>query len=211
MTHLRLLRAARLFGTLLGAACIALAGCASAPVTTGRTTVILLPDEDGKVGAVTVSGDGGAQQLDSAFSSTSVGGAAPRSAPAATEAAVDAAYADLLKAQPPRPRTFVLNFLLDRAVLTEASKALLPEVLDAARRRKPTEITIFGHADSSGTREGNLRLSAERAQVVADWLRRSDPALDRIDVQYFGDQEPLVPTRPGVPEPRNRRAEIMIL
>lgn len=211
MTSSRVFPIARPLRGVVVAAAAVLAGCASAPVDTGQTTVILLPDEDGNVGAVTVTGAGGTQQLDRAFTSASVGAPVRRAAPSATEDSVDAAYAELLKAQPPKPRTFVLNFLLDKSVLTEASKALLPDVLDAVRRRKPTEITIFGHADASGTKDGNLKLSAGRAQVVADWLRRSDPTLDRIDVQYFGDQEPLVPARPGAAEPRNRRAEIMIL
>jgi len=41
-------------------------------------------------------------------------------------------------------------------------------------------------------------------------LKKIDPDLP-VEVQYFGDRVPLVPTPPGVPEPRNRRAEIFIL
>jgi len=32
-----------------------------------------------------------------------------------------------------------------------------------------------------------------------------------INVEFFGDTVPLVPARPGKSEPRNRRAEILIL
>jgi outer membrane protein OmpA-like peptidoglycan-associated protein len=104
-----------------------------------------------------------------------------------------------------------LHFQTDKAVLTEASRAMLPEILAAVRQRAPTEITVFGHADATGSGAHNMRLSAERAQVVADWLRRQDPLFEDIDVQYFGETRPAVKTAPGVPEPANRRAEIMIL
>lgn len=204
-------------------AAVLLAGCVTPPPPPPppRTTVTLLPDEDGHVGAVMVTNAAGTERISEAFaSSTAVGAAAgpaagpvtaPTPAAPVGQAAVSAAHADVLKAQPPKPITFTLNFVLDRSVLTEASKAQLPALLAAVRERKPTEITVFGHADSSGTRERNLKLSSDRANAVADWLRKSDPSLDRIAVQFFGDAEPLVPTPPGMPEPRNRRAEVMVL
>ena len=172
-----------------------------------------MPDADGKVGSVSVSTAAGSQTIDQAFDQATVGTAA--SAPSATASlgrdAVEAAHPELLKAMPPKPMLFVLNFLLDKTVLTDESSAMLRAVIQAARERRPTEITVFGHADVSGTPERNLKLSAERAQYVADLLKKSDPLLDRIEVQFFGDTAPLVPTAAGVREPRNRRAEVMIL
>jgi outer membrane protein OmpA-like peptidoglycan-associated protein len=41
-------------------------------------------------------------------------------------------------------------------------------------------------------------------------LRKIDPELP-VELGWFGDKSPLVPTAPGVAEPRNRRAEILIL
>ena len=70
---------------------------------------------------------------------------------------------------------------------------------------------IFGHADAVGTEQRNIKLSADRANAIATLLRKTDPSLDRIDVQYFGDKAPLVPSDPGKPQPKNRRAEIMVL
>lgn len=203
----------RPFLTVILAACACLAGCAAQPVQLPRTTVVLLPDEDGAVGAVLLSTATGSKQIDEAFSASTAsgGGTEPSSAKAIGREEVGARYAELLKAQPPKPKTFVLHFLFDRTVLTEASKSLLPEVLQAVRERRPTEITVFGHADAAGTKEGNLKLSAERAQVVADWLRRSDPTLGSVEVQFFGDTEPAVRSDTRAAEPRNRRAEIMVL
>ena len=205
----------RLLAAAVSLVCAAVAGCAAAPplASQPKTTVILMPDADGKVGSVSVSTDAGSQTIDEAFEQSTVDAATtlPSAVAPLGRDAVEAAHPDLLKAMPSKPAVFVLNFLLDKTVLTDESNAMLAAVIEAARERKPTEITVFGHADASGTPERNLKLSAERARHVADLLMKSDPALDRIEVQFFGDTAPLVPTAAGVREPRNRRAEVMIL
>ena len=189
-------------------------GCATtAPVTPARTTVVLMPDEDGHVGAVSVTTASGSQKIDEAYSFATVEGT--RSRPSAVnlmgrEKVVEA-YSGILMAQPPKPKSFILHFLLDKTVLTGESKAQLPAVLQAIKERKPTEITIFGHADATGSEAHNVKLSADRANAIAKLLRKDDPSLDHIDVQFFGDKVPLFPSEPHVPEPRNRRAEVMIL
>ena len=201
----------------------ALWGCATpsptpAPTATTtpakRTSVILLPDEDGHVGAVEVtSAAGDRQALTQAYQSVVVadraGGVAAPQARAVGE--ITATYAEVLKAQPPRPKIFVLYFDIDSKTLTPESQAELSKVVDAAHARKPTEITVFGHADASGDEQRNVQLSAERASEVANILRRLAPDIGPVEVQFFGDKLPLVPTDGRTPDPRNRRVEIDIL
>lgn len=184
-----------------------LAACASAP-----TRITLMPDQDGRVGGVVVANAQGSQAVSRAWEAVEVGDAA--SAPALRRARdpdeVGRTHRALLAAQPTPPRSFVLHFLFDSMELTPESRQLLPQVLDVVRGRLPTEVTVFGYADSAGAAAYNLELSAQRARAVAALLRQIDPDLP-VEVQYFGDREPLVKTPPGVPEPRNRRAEIFIL
>ena len=104
----------------------------------------------------------------------------------------------------------MLYFRFDSMELTPESRQRLPEVFQAVRERLPTEVTVFGYTDAVGTSEYNLALSAERARAVAAMLRKIDPDL-AVEVEYFGAKAPLVPARKGVPEPRNRRAEVLIL
>ncbi|MEO9091417.1 MAG: OmpA family protein [Rhodanobacter sp.] len=194
----------RLFSTVLLAFGALLSGCAA-------TRVTLLPDHSGHVGAVTVSSAQGQQRIDQAFSTVAVEqSSAPGVPRAENRQAFEKAHRTLLDAQPTPPRSFVLNFLFDSMKLTPESTKVLPEVLQVVRDRSPTEITVFGYADASGTHAHNLALSEQRARAVARLLKQIDPNLP-VDVQYFGDQVLLVPTPPGVPEPRNRRAEIFIL
>ena len=194
----------RLFTVVLLTVAGVLSGCAT-------TRVTLLPDQSGHVGAVTVSDAQGRQRIDQAFSTVAVGrSSAPGTPRAVDRQAFEKDHRALLDAQPTPPRSFMLNFLFDSMELTPASRKMLPDVLQVVRDRIPTEITVFGYADSSGTAAYNLALSAERARAVARLLKQIDPKLP-IDVRYFGDKVPLVPSPPGVPEPRNRRAEIVVL
>ncbi len=185
-----------------------LVGCA-APTST-RTTVVLLPEEDNTVGAVAVASGSSTQRLDKAFSYTTINGnnATPSNARTVGRDTVNSAYGDLLKVNPQAPRIFVLQFLLDKTELTEESKALVPAMLRVVRARKPASITIFGHADATGTHESNLKLSADRAEAAADLLRASDPTLKNIDLQYFGDTKPSTGLRAS--DAKNRRVEILI-
>ncbi len=205
---LRRARSARLryaAGLLLA---VTLVGCA-AP----RTTIVLLPDEDGNVGSVSVSGAGGSRQLEQAFSATTVtaSGDGPTDSVPLQPEAVTASFSQLMLAQPTKPRVFILYFTLGKAELTAESKAKLPVVLATAQARKPTEISVFGHADSIGGDQVNSQLSAERAEMVARRLKALDPTVGRIEVRWFGSKAPAHPSNATGAQPKNRRAEVMIL
>ena len=195
-------------------------GCAFAPTppsaSNATTTVILLPDDDGKVGAVSITTPEGARLIDQAFAFTKVerGSSIPSPSAVVGEERVNADFGQLLQAQPSKPMTFMLFFVLDQTTLTEESNAqlsaVLQAVLEAARGRAPTEISIFGHADAIGTERRNESLSAARAKAVAKFLRDYAPNLNRIVVRSFGYRDPLVVAAPNTPEPRNRRVEIVV-
>lgn len=187
---------------------ILLSGCAAG--TGSRIT--LLPDQDGHVGSVTVTTARGQQRIDEAYGSVFVenAGAAPEASPGTDPQAFENAHRALIDAQPPRSCSFVLNFEFDSVELTPKSRKMLPEILRTVHDHMPTEVTVSGYADEAGTAQHNLVLSAKRARVVAALLKSAAQDLP-VDVQYFGDKKPLVPTRRGVREPRNRRAEVFVL
>ena len=202
------------FRMMLLVATFVVAGCATPPpAPQPKTTVVLMPDEDGHVGAVSVSGDGVSQTIDQAYAFTTVEGVhgKPIAMTAMGEQAVTGTYGKMMAAQPLKPVHFTLNFINNKTVLTEEAKAQIPQVLEAIRSRKPTEISIFGHTDSTGTDRYNMQLSEERAKAVATLLRKHDPSLDAIEIKFFGDKEPLIKTDGHTAEPRNRRAEVMVL
>lgn len=177
------------------------------------TTVVLMPDETGQVGAVLVKTADDARVLDQAYHAVTAKEDTTRlgETQAMSEAQVNKEYGDLLKAQPPRPSSYILYFVAGSSELTEASRALIPEVIDKINRQTATEVRIIGHTDTTGSDAINNKLSLERARAVENILQKSIPTLDRISVNSYGSKDLLIPTPPNVDEPRNRRVEILIL
>jgi outer membrane protein OmpA-like peptidoglycan-associated protein len=69
---------------------------------------------------------------------------------------------------------------------------------------------IEGHTDAVGNPDLNASLSARRADTVADYIERHY-SIDRSRLTSIGmgDSQMLIPTAAGVPEPRNRRVQIV--
>ncbi|MBA3011015.1 MAG: OmpA family protein [Proteobacteria bacterium] len=185
---------------------ILLGGCG-----TKQTTVILLPQEDGKTGAVLIENQASSILLDKPYTFTSAdsvtSGFVIREA---DPEKIKKTYEALFQAEPPKPVIFVLYFESASTQLTQSSMKLLPQISQSAKDREPSEISIIGHTDTQGDAAYNTRLSLARAREAATILTGYDTGLKNISVQGFGEYDLLVPTADNVPEPRNRRVEIMI-
>ena len=55
-----------------------------------------------------------------------------------------------------------------------------------------------------------MRLSLQRAILVRDYLVGEDVDASIIQVDSHGEGNPLFPTADEVPEPRNRRVEVLV-
>lgn len=77
-----------------------------------------------------------------------------------------------------------------------------------ARSPEVRRVVVSGFADAAGSTAFNLRLSEVRARVLAERLVRLGVPPSKIQVEYFGEGRPSVPTGEGMPEPLNRYAEI---
>jgi len=79
------------------------------------------------------------------------------------------------------------------------------------------QIKITAHTDDVGTEQYNLRLSKKRAQAIQHYFVRKGIKVDRIAVEYYGENKPLVPNynEDGSPNEDNRalnrRTEISIV
>jgi outer membrane protein OmpA-like peptidoglycan-associated protein len=107
-------------------------------------------------------------------------------------------------------RTYLVFFDWDRSDLTDRARQIIAEAAQASTRVQTTRIEVQGNADKSGTPAYNQRLSLRRAQTVAAELVRNGVPQQSIDIQAFGDTQPLVPTAAGVREPQNRRVAIIL-
>ena len=196
-----------------GRAVIGLVACLLLPACAPTTTLILMPDESGKLGSITTRSSGEVRVLDKPYErvTTSRVPLLPPSVDRPTEAQVYRDYDPLIKAQSLPSLTFTVYFSRGSADLAENARALIPEIIRGIRARVPAAITIIGHTDTTGTDAINNRLSLERAQTVERVLREGVPYQDAVKMQSFGSRGLIVPTPPNVDEPRNRVVEILIL
>jgi outer membrane protein OmpA-like peptidoglycan-associated protein len=201
----------------LVAVCAAALACScgpqrvEAPEGPAPDTIVLLPDPDtGATGRATVSNASGSVDLDAPRASTRVAANQPP-APATvmTEADVDAAFGEALAALPPAPQHFTVYFQFESDELTDESRALVPEILEAVRNRPHADVVIVGHTDTTGSPADNVSLGLGRATRVRDLLAAAG-LVTFVEVTSHGEGELLVPTPDGTREPRNRRVEITI-
>jgi len=197
---------------LIAAAVGLLAACAQPSYP--PQTVVLVPDRDGKVGTVVVTGSEGATTLNRAYSSARGDAAGKTERRAAAEGEVKTVFADAIAAQPLRPALFLLYFEEGTDEYTPESKAALDkifsEIAPEIARRKAAEIAVIGHTDTIGTIEFNDVLSLKRAERVQKDFADRGMSPDAIGVAGRGKRELVVPTADQISEPRNRRAEINV-
>jgi outer membrane protein OmpA-like peptidoglycan-associated protein len=201
--RLGVLWAALFFAAFAGA-------CAGTPE--GRTLVVLLAEDDGRTGKVSVATSAGTQLLDEAGEATAV--SSPQEAPSAPSVMAPDEVAEIfgaaLEAQPERPAVFVLYFKPDSDALTDESMSLVPGILDAIDLRRSVDTSVVGHTDTIGAREYNYELSRKRAQKIRDLLVSRGVAPAILDVTSHGEENLLVSTGDETAEPRNRRVEVTV-
>ena len=170
----------------------------------------MLPDENGKVGTVIVTGDkGGEVRLDQAYGAARVEGSSVQFQQSSA-AEVQKRYNATLAAVPPGARSYLLNFVIDKTSLVPESQATLKVILDDYRKRPAPEIVVIGHTDKSGDVKYNEDLSRRRANAVRDLLIAGGVAPTGIEIAWRGDREPLPETAGKVYDQRNRRVEVKV-
>lgn len=112
-------------------------------------------------------------------------------------------------APPPVARNYIVFFDWDKSDITGEAMAILKTAAENARKGGISRIEATGHADTSGTKAYNLKLSERRARAVQAVLNQLGVASNEIAIDWKGELQPLVPTADGVREPQNRRVEIV--
>lgn len=184
-----------------------LCGCSSS-----RSLFVLLPSPDGHAGNVTVANKAGEIHLSRPFESIDL--FYPEDRPTnpviMSESEFNTTFKDALAAQPTAPLTFLLYFEQGTSRLTPESEKILPVIIDYIRKVHSSDISISGHSDKVGSRDINIRISRERANEIANQLTRMGVAPESLEVASHGTELPLIDTPEGVPEPRNRRVELVV-
>jgi outer membrane protein OmpA-like peptidoglycan-associated protein len=105
-----------------------------------------------------------------------------------------------------------IQFRADTAVMLPGEREKLDKIVDILRRYQDRDILVGGHTALAGTAEERLKLSVERAAVVADYLiEQNARSPERVVVRGYGAERPVADNRTEEGRRKNRRVEITIL
>lgn len=171
---------------------------------------VVLLDSGKAQNAIVVHTEAGETVLDRVNSYADISSTRALNVKVISEEELQQEYGELIALAPKKPVEFLLYFEPGGTVLTTSSQKQLTGIAQAIVDRAPCEVNIIGHADSTGSKEYNINLSLKRARQIRRWLHTQELDILNIYVESYGEEDPLIPTADGVPEPRNRRVEILV-
>lgn len=101
-------------------------------------------------------------------------------------------------------------FPTNGSTLSAASKTELKEFASKMADMAETDITIYGHTDNTGSDAVNEKLSAQRAQSVATYLKSCGIADGRMTTEGKSYSMPVADNATKEGRAQNRRVEIFI-
>ena len=111
-------------------------------------------------------------------------------------------------AEPPA-RDYLVFFDFDKTDIGPDAASILDRAAQGIFAIGSSNVTLVGHADTSGPARYNQWLSERRAFAVRQYLLGKGIAADVI-TKGRGEEDPRVDTNDGVEEQENRRVEIRI-
>ena len=103
-----------------------------------------------------------------------------------------------------------IQFEFDSSVLTEESQTGIQMLTDFLQRNPELKVQLAGHTDDVGNAQYNLKLSADRAEVVCKALIDKGIDKNRLSAKGYGASKPLVPNDSDEHRAKNRRTEMII-
>lgn len=173
------------------------------------SSVVLLPEADGRTGAVDLRTPHANQSLSAPFASARSTGRGTFVVQVEDADQVYQRYAQTLAARPNPPVSFMLVFEFGSAVdVAPTFKPVLTQLQAAVTHYPAPEITVIGHTDRVGSLKDNDVLSMQRAVTVRALLVKAGVDPSMISIAGRGEREPAVATADEVPLADNRRVEI---
>ncbi len=171
--------------------------------------VVVLPDENGHIGAVEVD-DGTTKTLvDGAYGSVEMGADLRSRAIVADSAEVARTFGRAMAARPPGARMII--FFTARAEPVRDLTGPIDSLAAEIKEKADAVVSVVGHTDEVGAHAVNMKIGLERAKLIADRLVAAGIPRERIQTSSKGDAEPAVRSRAAnVAELRNRRVEVFV-
>lgn len=109
--------------------------------------------------------------------------------------------------------TSQIVFLSGSTELDSKSTAILNEIGETLSNWPTLRMEIGGHTDSTGSAEGNQRLSEKRAAAVLAYLGKNFPKIStgNYEVKGYGEANPIAGNETAEDRAKNRRVEFKVL
>ncbi len=185
-----------------------------------QTKLILLPQDNGEIGAVTLNTGKEIMILDKPYTTSQSG---KRGVEKVDPELIKKTYGQLFKAEikkppppppmpakSPLPTQFSLYFESNSLELTQESKPQLADIITYIQNHPPVKIRVIGYADTLGSNETNLELSKNRASLAAKRVTKQSAHSFQIEIRGYGEHGLKIQTPNEIPEPLNRRVTIWI-
>jgi outer membrane protein OmpA-like peptidoglycan-associated protein len=103
-----------------------------------------------------------------------------------------------------------VRFNTNKSSLTPNAKTNLDKLVKVFNEYPDTNIQIYGHTDSDGADDYNMKLSQQRAAAVKSYLSGKGLASSRFVTNGLGETEPLASNESADGKSKNRRVEFAI-
>jgi outer membrane protein OmpA-like peptidoglycan-associated protein len=101
-------------------------------------------------------------------------------------------------------------FPTGKATLNANSQAALTNFASSLLQNPDTDVAIFGHTDSTGSRDINERLSLDRANSVQGFILSKGVSTARMTTKGLASDQPVASNDTAEGRAQNRRVEIYI-
>ncbi len=101
-------------------------------------------------------------------------------------------------------------FDFDKAALRPAAESNLGKLAESLQKYPGENVLVVGHTDNVGTASYNERLSRERAESAAAYLRQQGVDAGRILTRGMGESDPVASNETADGRQLNRRVELAL-
>jgi outer membrane protein OmpA-like peptidoglycan-associated protein len=101
-------------------------------------------------------------------------------------------------------------FATNSAELPTGSEVELGKLLQVLIENPSLKLEISGHTDNTGKAEDNLKLSANRANAIVNYLIEKGIAAGRLSAKGYGSLQPIADNTTETGRARNRRTTFTI-
>ena len=102
-------------------------------------------------------------------------------------------------------------YATNSSTLNAASRSSLDRFATSLQNNPDTDVSIYGHTDSTGSDAINNPLSQRRAESVYNYLLSKGVSGSRMESEGYGSSQPISDNNTAAGRSQNRRVEVYIL